>query len=168
MDAKIYYVRQMRKRKMIFLSLHINNFTMIDTSQLKTGAILVVPTRPIGIFNHFGILYYDKGVGYIAHNSFLSGKIITTPLDEFLATRNVLEVIPSDGRLDDAWIINKIKQLNDAGVEYDFWGTNCEWFVKEICGCQIGRIDQRAEFGILLIALGVVMVVSLLILNCLK
>ncbi|MCC6721732.1 MAG: hypothetical protein IT243_05975 [Bacteroidia bacterium] len=131
--------------------------------QYKTGDILVVPTKPIGIFEHYGIVYYVGEIGYVAHNSFTSGKVISTPLNEFLSGRKLLRVIPSKSFVSDAMIYDKVKLLNGNNVKYNFFGFNCEEFVKDVCLCDIGTIDQRREFAILaVIILSIVLVLLIL------
>lgn len=131
---------------------------MCQTRKYNTGDILVVGTWPIPIFNHFAIVLYKNGTGYVAHNSFRSKKIIISGLDEFVRTRNVRQVIPTNGTLTDDYIYNKTVELNKQGKTYNFFGYNCEEYVREICSCSWGT-DQRKEFilfFIVLLALAIV------------
>lgn len=129
--------------------------------QYKTGDILLVPTWPIPLFNHFAIVFFKDGIPYVAHNSFRSminredRNILIEPLDRFLEIRKVKGVISTNGRHTDDEIHSKACMFNDQGKKYDFFGYNCESFVREICGCSWG-VDQRKEFlvfffGVLLI-----------------
>lgn len=115
----------------------------------KTGDILVVGTWPIPIFDHYAIVFYKDVKPFVAHNSFKSSKIIITPLDEFLE-RKIRRVIKSDGSLTDEYIYNKTIELNESGKSYNFFGYNCESYVREICGCNWGT-DQRKEFILVVI-----------------
>lgn len=111
----------------------------------KTGDILVVGTWPIPIFDHFAIVFYKNGTGYVAHNSFRSKKIILSGLDQFVNSRSVRRVISTDGKLTDDYIYNKTVELNAEGKTYNFFGYNCESYVREVCNCNWGT-DQRKEF----------------------
>lgn len=117
----------------------------MDEKKYKTGDILVVGTWPIPIFDHFAIVFYKEGIGYVAHNSFRSKTIIISGLDEFIKTRRIRKVISTDGKLSDEYIYNKTGELNSQGKTYNFFGYNCESYVREICGCNWGT-DQRKEF----------------------
>lgn len=125
----------------------------------ETGDILVVPTEPIQMFDHFAIVFYYKGKGYVAHNSFLKKTIVFDPLDEFCNTREVLRVIKPTTQLTDDAIYKKALTLNQAGVKYNFFGYNCESFVREACNCDIG-IDQRE---LMLIIIGILTFMSILL-----
>lgn len=118
----------------------------------KTGDILIVPTWPIPIFDHFAIVFFKDGIGYVAHNSFKTKKIIITPLDEFISTRTVKKVISTDGKLTDDYIYNKTVELNNDGKEYNFFGYNCESYVRDVCRCNWGT-DQRKEFILIFIVM---------------
>lgn len=111
----------------------------------KTGDILVTGTWPIPIFDHYAIVFFRDGKGYIAHNSFKSKKVETQPLEEFLK-RKVRRVIPVQG-LTDEGIYNKVLECNATGKDYNLAGYNCESFVREVCGCNFG-MDQRKQFFI--------------------
>lgn len=126
--------------------------------QYNTGDILVVGTWPIPLFDHFAIVFYKNNVGYVAHNSFRSSKIILSGLDEFVGSRDVRRVIPTNGTLTDDHIYNKTIELNKQGKTYDFFGYNCESYVREVCKCDWG-MDQRKEFIIWLLATIVIAVV---------
>lgn len=76
--------------------------------------------------------------------------ILIEPLDEFLAIRKVNGVIPTNGRHTDDEIHSKACLFNDQGKKYDFFGYNCESFVREVCGCSWG-MDQRKEFILFLL-----------------
>lgn len=134
------------------------NITTTESSdrQYSTGDILVVLTQPIPLFNHFAIVFYREGKGYVAHNSFLSGYVIITPLEEFLK-RKVLKVYPVDG-LTDEYIYNKTLECNSKNKTYDFFGYNCESFVKEVCGCNFG-MDQRKSFAIVSFSVIIIVVI---------
>lgn len=118
---------------------------MCENRVYKTGDILVVGTWPIPIFDHFAIVFYRNGTGYVAHNSFRSKKIIISGLDEFIKSREVRKVIPSPEPITDEYIYNKTVELNKQGKSYNFFGYNCEEYVREVCGCNWGT-DQRKEF----------------------
>lgn len=134
-----------------------NNYQAVRTDQTyNTGDILVVLTQPIPIFNHFAIVFYREGKAYVAHNSFLSGEVIITPLDEFLK-RKVLKVYPVPG-LTDEHIYNKAIECNAHRKTYDFFGFNCEEFVREVCGCNFGT-DQRKSF--IIVSLAVIAIVAI-------
>lgn len=127
-------------------------------TQYSTGDILVVPTWPIPVFDHFAIVFYRAGIGYVAHNSFRSKKIIITPLDEFTTTRTIRKVYKSTGLLTDDYIYNKTQELNAEGKTYNFFGYNCESYVREVCNCNWGT-DQRKEFilfSVIIIIIGIV------------
>jgi hypothetical protein len=124
----------------------------------KTGDILVVGTWPIPLFDHFAIVFYRNGVGYVAHNSFRSEKIIISGLDEFVNSRTVRRVISTDGKLSDEYIYNKTVQLNQDGKTYNFFGYNCESYVREVCDCDWGA-DQRKEF---LLFMAVVIIIGII------
>lgn len=135
----------------------------------KTGDILVVPTWPVPLFNHFAIVFYKdemingvlQKVPYVAHNSFKSminrekENILIEPLSHFLALRKVRSVISTDGRHTDEEIYNKALELNEKGKKYDFFGYNCEGFVREVCGCSWG-VDQRKEFIVFVLGIGLI------------
>lgn len=125
--------------------------------QYNTGDILVVLTQPIPLFNHFAIVFYRDGKGFVAHNSFISGEVIITPLDEFL-NRKVLKVYPVPG-LTDEHIYNKAMECNSKRKIYDFFGYNCEEFVREVCGCNFGT-DQRKSF--IIVSFWVILIVIIL------
>lgn len=124
----------------------------------KTGDILVVGTWPIPIFDHYAIVFYKDGVGYVAHNSFKTKSIITTPLKEFTDTRTIRRVISTDNKLTDEYIFNKTNELNNEGKNYNFFGYNCESYVRDICGCNWGT-DQRKEFLLFLLLLIVLSII---------
>lgn len=113
--------------------------------EYKTGDILITGTWPIPIFDHYAICFYKDGVGYVAHNSFRSKKIIITPLEEFTTLRKIRKVISTNDNLTDHYIYNKTVELNKEGKTYNFFGYNCESYVREICKCNWGT-DQRKEF----------------------
>lgn len=122
----------------------------------NTGDILVVLTQPIPLFNHFAIVFYREGKGFVAHNSFLSVEVIITPLDEFLK-RKVLKVYPVAG-LTDEYIYNKAIECNANNKTYNFFGYNCESFVREVCGCDFGT-DQRKSFLIVTFSVIIILVI---------
>lgn len=136
----------------------------MEEKKYNTGDILVTPTWPIPIFNHYAIVFYRNGVGYIAHNSIRKSKIIIMTLEDFLKTRKIWYVISTDGRLDDEYIYNKTQELNEAGKRYNFFGYNCESYVREVCGCNWGT-DQRKEF---LLYFGVLLILGVGIFQLLK
>lgn len=123
----------------------------------NTGDILVVLTQPIPLFNHFAIVFYRDEIGYVAHNSFLSGEVIITPLDEFLK-RRVLKVYPVGG-LTDEYIYNKAMECNAKRKTYDFFGFNCEEFIREVCNCNFGT-DQRKSFVIVSFSVIIILLIS--------
>lgn len=140
------------------------------TNMYKTGDILIVPTWPVPLFNHFAIVFYKDEVPYVAHNSFRSminredQNILIEPLDHFLALRKVRSVISTNGRHTDEEINSKAVRFNEEGKKYDFFGYNCEGFVREVCGCSWG-VDQRKEFvvfffGILLLGATIYLVLK--------
>lgn len=124
----------------------------------KTGDILVVGTWPIPMFNHFAIVFYKDCIGYVAHNSFRSKKIMLTGLDEFTKSRKIWKVIPTDGKLTNEEIYNKTVELNKQGKTYNFFGYNCEEYVREVCQCNWG-MDQRKEFIIFIIIVIIIIIV---------
>lgn len=124
----------------------------------NTGDILVVGTWPIPLFDHFAIVFYRNGTGYVAHNSFRSKKIIISGLDEFVKSRKVRRVILSNGLQTDDYIYNKTVELNKQGKTYNFFGYNCEEYVREVCGCDWGT-DQRREFIIYFLLLVIVAII---------
>lgn len=130
-----------------------------DTPQYKTGDILVTPTMPVPLFDHFAIVFYYNNKGYVAHNSFLKKTVVFDPLDEFCTTRKILRVIKPQTKLSDDGIYKKALYLNQAGKKYNFFGYNCESFVREACGCDIG-IDQRE---LMLIIIGILVYMSILL-----
>lgn len=124
----------------------------------KTGDILIVGTWPIPIFDHYAIVFFKDNVGYVAHNSFRSKKIIITDLNEFIATRQVRKVISTNGSLTDEYIYNKTLELNEIGKTYNFFGYNCESYIRDVCGCNWGT-DQRKEFLLFFAGLIIVSIV---------
>ncbi len=130
----------------------------------KTGDILVVGTWPIPLFNHFAIVFYKDGIGYVGHNSFKSKTILVDPLDQFLATRPIRRVYLSSGKVTDQQIADKIVELNKSGKTYNFFGYNCESFVREVCQCNWGA-DQRKES---LIVVAAIVLISIIFYQALK
>lgn len=130
----------------------IHRVMEIENKPYKTGDILVVGTWPVPIFDHYAVVFYKDGVGYVAHNSFKSKNIIISGLDEFIKTRQIRKVFSTNGTLTDEYIYNKTCELNRQGKTYNFFGYNCESYVKEICSCNWGT-DQRKEFSFVLIGL---------------
>lgn len=126
-------------------------------SKYNTGDILVVGTWPIPIFDHFAIVFYRDGKGYVAHNSFKSQTIIITSLDEFVNTRPIRRVISTNGKLTDEYIYNRTLELNAEGKTYNFFGYNCESYVRDVCGCNWG-MDQRREFILFILIVTVLLI----------
>lgn len=131
--------------------------------QYNTGDVLVTLTQPIPLFNHFAIVFYKDGIGYVAHNSFMSGDVIITPLDEFMK-RHIRKVYPAAAGLTDEGIYNKALECNaNPNKKYNFFGYNCESFVREACGCNFGT-DQRKSFAIVSFSvIAIVIIVWLII-----
>lgn len=129
--------------------------TIKQSKMYKTGDILIVPTWPIPLFNHFAIVFYKDRIPYVAHNSFRSminreqKNILIEPLDGFLGMRKLRGVISTAGRHTDEEIYSKSILFNEQGKKYNFFGYNCEGFVREVCGCSWG-VDQRKEFIVFL------------------
>lgn len=90
--------------------------------------------------------------------------ILVEPLSHFLALRKVRGVISTNGRHTDEEIQSKATLFNEQGKKYNFFGYNCEGFVREVCGCSWG-VDQRKEFlvflfGILLLGTTVYLILK--------
>lgn len=113
--------------------------------EYKTGDILVVPIKYLPFFNHLAIVFYKDGIAHVAHHVGYSAKRVTIePLTDFLKTREVKRVIPTNG-LTDEYIYNKVTWCNEDGKTYSVFGFNCEDFIRDVCGCSWG-IEQKKRF----------------------
>lgn len=130
--------------------------------QYRTGDILEVNSYSIipGITftKHYGIYFLKDGIPYVTHNSFSTGNIEIQPFDEFMKGRKVYRVL-NRANLTDEQIYNRSLQLQER-KKYNFFSYNCEDYVGEICGCNMG-FDQRLGWlmglvgAIILIVLGI-------------
>lgn len=112
--------------------------------EYRTGDVLEVNSYSIipGIVftKHYGIYFLKDGIPYITHNSFSTGRIEIQPFDEFMRGRKVYRIF-NHANLTDEEIYNKSLRLQQQ-KKYKFFTYNCEDYIGEVCGCNMG-FDQR-------------------------
>jgi hypothetical protein len=108
----------------------------------KTGDIIKTVVPQIKAFDHYGILFYDQGMPLVA--SFCDTVSIDT-YDCYVSTRTVRGIIPSDNKLSDNDIYQRVKSIADDNREFNVIGYNCESFVREVCGRDWG-MEQKNKF----------------------
>lgn len=131
------------------------------STPLQTGDILITSSF-VPLIKHYAVYYHDAaGQPTVADNVFWSQKLEVSPLDDYKKVRNIIGIIRNDNTtgLTDAYIQKKVEEAKQ--MNYQFFGFNCEDFVRSVCGCYIG-VDQRIKYMLFIIA---VLTIVIIILN---
>lgn len=142
-------IRNYRKWKQKFKN-NILTTPYSPNELLQTGDILIT-TSFVPLIRHYAIYYHDtSGKPLVADNVFWSHKLEVSPIDEYKKARNIIGIIRNENTtsLTDEYIQSKVEQAKQ--MNYQFFGFNCEDFVRSVCGCYIG-IDQRIKYMVLII-----------------
>lgn len=133
--------------------------------QLKVGDIVEMsskvpsnnrffPNLLVTFVKHFGIIVEQDGELKVLHNPYDGSPLIETQ-EKVFYKREPDRVLHTE--VTNEQILEKFEGCKNK--KYKFWEFNCEDFVSEICGCNIGKDQRIYYFG----AIGVVIFLAVVL-----